>query len=62
MPFYVSIIKHNDTQWSFYISGDTLITFFTLFINLELVAGATNLTLMGMNIRDGLKMTGKFRR
>ena len=29
---------------------------------LELMAGATNLTLMGMNIRDGLKMTGKFRR
>jgi len=28
---------------------------------LELVAGATNLTLMGMNIRDGLKMTGKLR-
>lgn len=28
---------------------------------LELAAGATNLTLMGMNIRDGLRMTGKFR-
>jgi len=28
----------------------------------ELVAGAANLTMMGLNIRDGLKMTGKIRR
>ncbi len=28
---------------------------------LELLAGAGNLTLMGMNMRDGLKMTGKLR-
>ena len=28
---------------------------------LEILAGATNLTLMGMNMRDGLKMTGKLR-
>ncbi|WP_371931699.1 hypothetical protein [Roseovarius sp. MMSF_3305] len=28
----------------------------------ELVAGAANLTMMGMNIRDGLKMTGKIKR
>lgn len=28
----------------------------------ELIAGAVNLTLMGMNIRDGLKMSGRFRR
>ena len=27
----------------------------------ELLAGATNLTLMGLNIRDGLKMSGRFR-
>ena len=27
----------------------------------ELLAGATNLTLMGLNIRDGLKLTGRFR-
>ncbi|MEY8827985.1 hypothetical protein AB9K34_06170 [Sedimentitalea sp. XS_ASV28] len=26
---------------------------------LELIAGAANLTMMGLNIRDGLKMTGK---
>ncbi|MCU7914537.1 MAG: hypothetical protein KZQ65_01210 [Candidatus Thiodiazotropha sp. (ex Gloverina cf. vestifex)] len=26
---------------------------------LELVAGAVNLTLMGMNVRDGLKLAGK---
>ena len=26
---------------------------------LELIAGATNLTLIGLNIRDGLKMTGR---
>ncbi len=29
---------------------------------IELLAGAINLTLMGMNMRDGLKMTGKLRR
>ena len=29
---------------------------------IELVAGAANLTMMGMNIRDGLRMTGKLRR
>ena len=28
----------------------------------ELLAGAINLTLMGLNIRDGLKMSGRFRR
>lgn len=27
----------------------------------ELLAGAVNLTLMGLNIRDGLKMSGRFR-
>ncbi len=29
---------------------------------IELVAGATNLILMGLNIRDGLMMTGRIRR
>lgn len=29
---------------------------------LELVAGAANLTMMGLNIRDGLKMTGRIGR
>lgn len=29
---------------------------------LELVAGATNLALLGLNIRDGLAMTGRFYR
>jgi hypothetical protein len=28
---------------------------------LELLAGATNLTLMGMNLRDGLRLTGRLR-
>lgn len=28
----------------------------------ELIAGAANLAMMGLNIRDGLKMTGKIRR
>lgn len=27
----------------------------------ELLAGAVNLTLMGLNIRDGIKMSGRFR-
>jgi hypothetical protein len=29
---------------------------------LELVAGATNITLLALNMRDGLKMKGFFRR
>ncbi|RVV97090.1 hypothetical protein EKE94_15645 [Mesobaculum littorinae] len=29
---------------------------------LELIAGAANITLLGLNMRDGLKMTGRFRR
>ena len=28
---------------------------------LELLVGAVNLTLMSMNIRDGMKMSGRFR-
>ena len=28
---------------------------------LELVAGATNIILLGLNMRDGLKMKGQFR-
>ena len=28
----------------------------------ELIAGAANLSMMGLNIRDGLRMTGKLRR
>jgi hypothetical protein len=28
---------------------------------IELIAGATNLTLMGLNARDGLRMTGRLR-
>jgi hypothetical protein len=28
---------------------------------IELVAGAVNLTLMGLNVRDGLRMTGRLR-
>jgi len=28
---------------------------------IELLGGAVNLTLMGMNIRDGIKMSGRFR-
>lgn len=29
---------------------------------IELIAGAANLTMMGLNIRDGLRMTGKIPR
>tara|TARA_R110002020_G_scaffold27505_12_gene88687 strand:- start:312 stop:785 length:474 start_codon:yes stop_codon:yes gene_type:complete len=29
---------------------------------LELIAGALNITLLGLNMRDGLKMTGRFQR
>lgn len=35
---------------------------FYLVQSLELVAGAVNLTLMGLNIRDGLTMTGRLGR
>jgi hypothetical protein len=34
---------------------------FYLLQALELLAGATNLTLMGLNIRDGLKLSGRWR-
>jgi hypothetical protein len=34
---------------------------FYLVQGLELLAGAANLALMGLNIRDGLKMSGRFR-
>lgn len=34
---------------------------FYLVQGLELLAGAVNLTLMGLNTRDGLKMSGRFR-
>ncbi|MGB0507480.1 MAG: hypothetical protein ACPGGK_14905 [Pikeienuella sp.] len=37
-------------------------TSFFLVQGLEMVAGAVNLTLMGLNIRDGLMMTGRIRR
>ena len=35
-------------------------TMFYLVQGVELLAGSVNLTLMGMNIRDGLKMSGRF--
>ena len=35
---------------------------FYLVQGIELIAGLVNLALMGMNIRDGLRMTGKIRR
>ena len=37
-------------------------TTFYLVQGLELLAGATNLGLMGLNIRDGLKMSGRLRK
>lgn len=37
-------------------------TTFYLVQGLELLAGATNLRLMGLNIRDGLRMSGRLRR
>lgn len=36
-------------------------TTFYIVQTLELLVGAVNLTLMGMNIRDGMKMSGRFR-
>lgn len=37
-------------------------TAFYLVQGIELIAGAVNLTLLGLNMRDGVKMTGRFRR
>ncbi len=37
-------------------------TRFYIVQGVELMAGATNLILMGLNLRDGLQMTGKMRR
>lgn len=37
-------------------------TAFYLVQALELIAGAANLVLLGLNMRDGLRMTGRFRR
>lgn len=46
-------------RWS--AAGDFGAAFFTLQA-LELAAGATNLTLLGLNIRDGLRLSGRLRR
>ncbi len=37
-------------------------TTFYIIQTIELIAGAANLTMMGLNIRDGLKMTGRIGR
>lgn len=42
-------------------AGEFDSTFYTVQV-IELIAGAANLTMMGLNIRDGLRMTGKIRR
>ncbi|HHT9114751.1 MAG TPA: hypothetical protein ACFYD0_15730 [Candidatus Wunengus sp. YC65] len=42
-------------------SAGTFDTTFYLVQGVELLAGSVNLTLMGMNIRDGLNMSGHFR-
>lgn len=46
-------------RWAAAGSFDTL---FYAIQSLELLAGATNLTLMGLNIRDGLTMSGRLRK
>lgn len=40
-------------------SAGTFDTVFYVLQGVELIAGATNLTLMGLNMRDGLKLTGR---
>jgi len=42
-------------------SAGTFDTAFYLVQGVELLAGSVNLTLIGLNIRDGLKMSGRFR-
>lgn len=46
-------------QWAAEGAFDTT---FYIVQALELVAGAVNLSLMGLNIRDGLRLTGKLRK
>lgn len=41
-------------------AGEFDSTFYTVQV-IELIAGAANLTMMGLNIRDGLRMTSKIR-
>lgn len=43
-------------------AAGTFDTTFYLVQGLEFLAGATNLGLMGLNIRDGLRMSGRFRK
>ncbi len=43
-------------------AGGNFDTVFYLVQALELIAGSVNLTLMSLNIRDGLKMSGRLRR
>lgn len=43
-------------------SAGTFDTTFTLIQIVELVGGAVNITLMGLNFRDGLLLTGRIRR
>lgn len=42
-------------------AAGTFDTAFYVVQTLELLVGAVNFTLMGMNIRDGMKMSGRFR-
>lgn len=42
-------------------SAGSFDTTFYIVQSIELVAGATNLTLMGLNVRDGLRMAGRLR-
>ncbi len=42
-------------------AAGTFDTSFYLVQAIELIAGAINLTLMGMNVRDGLRMAGRLR-
>lgn len=42
-------------------SAGTFDTGFYVVQGVELLAGAINLILMGMNMRDGLRMSGRFR-
>ncbi len=47
---------------SFKANSASFDTAFYLVQALELLAGAANITLLGLNMRDGLKMTGRLRR
>jgi len=56
------MLRYAQTLPIFRAAAGTFDATFYLVQGLELLAGATNLGLMGLNIRDGLRMSGRLRK